>query len=219
MDSDKRTGIQISHQPVGKEISVVGGGIKISASEKPLSTSFVTDWGKIYILLDCSGSMKRAKLDQAKTGIINFTRDAFKKGYRVGFIKFSDQAEHLSEPTNDISVLHNVMHDLRGSGATNLMDAIKTAHLKLKGHTSTKVMVIATDGMPDNIKSSLEAADNAKADGIEIITIGTDDADKGFLKNLASRTELSSKVTSDKFSDAISAASLLLMSPKGIVPR
>jgi Mg-chelatase subunit ChlD len=220
MDNDKKTGIQLSRQPATREISVVGGGIKINASEKPIASSFVSDSGWIYMILDCSGSMKRAKLDQARSGIISFTRDAFKKGYRVGFIKFSDQEDHLCGPTDNLDVLQNAMKDLRGSGSTNLTDALKTAHLKLKDFTTgTKVMIIATDGMPDNVKSSLEAAGNAKADGIEIITIGTDDANKDFLTKLASRTELSSKVSSDKFSDAIAQASLLLMSPKGIVPK
>jgi hypothetical protein len=79
--------------------------------------------------------------------------------------------------------------------------------------------MLRRDGMPDNSKSTLEAANHAKAEGIEIITIGTDDADKEFLKKLASRTELSNKVTSDKFADAITAASLLLMSPKDILPK
>jgi molecular chaperone DnaK len=214
-----KTGIQIFHQPTPKEISVVDGGIKISASEKPITGSFAANTGRIYILLDCSGSMKRSKLDKAKLGIVNFSRDALKKGYQVGLISFSDQAEHLCEPAAEIETLQKAMQGLRGFESTNMTDAIKTAHLKLKDFNSTKVMLIATDGMPDNSKSTLEAANQAKAEGIEIITIGTDDADKEFLKKLASRTELSTKVTSEKFADAITAASLLLMSPKDILPK
>lgn len=220
MDNEKRTGIQISHEPTHEEISIVSGGIKIAASEKPIASNFAVNWGWIYILLDCSGSMKkRQKLDQAKVGIIDFAKDAFKKEYHVGFIKFSDEAELLSEPTNNIDILQNKIKDVKAVGSTNMTAAIKIAHSKLKSFTGTKVMVIATDGMPDNVKSSLEAANNAKADGIDILTIGTDDADKEFLKKLASRTELSTKVSSDKFAQAISKASLLLMSPKSIQPK
>jgi tRNA 2-selenouridine synthase SelU len=100
-----KTGIQIFQKPTPKEISVVDGGIKISASEKPITGSFAENAGKIYVLLDCSGSMKRSKLDQAKSGIVNFSRDALKKGYQVGLISFSDQAEHLCEPAADIETL------------------------------------------------------------------------------------------------------------------
>ena len=73
--------------------------------------------------------------------------------------------------------------------------------------------------MPDSVKSSLEEAQKAKSAGIDIIAIGTDDADKKYLQKLASRTELSSKVTSEKFAQAISDASLLLMSPKPLQPK
>ncbi len=219
MDSEKRTGIQISLRPNNAELSIDGGGIKIVASEKPIVTSFVTDWGKIYILLDCSGSMKREKLEQAKVGITDFSRDAFKKHYYVGLVKFSGKVEHLCEPTNNIENLQNILKGIRAGGATNLTQAIKIAHSKLKDFTGSKVMVIATDGMPDEVKSSLIAANNAKGDGVEIITIGTDDADMEFLKMLASRTELSNKVASDMWAQAISESSLLLMSPKSIIPK
>lgn len=219
MESEKRTGIQISHKPNNAEITVAGGGIKINASDKPVVTRFVADWGKIYVLLDCSGSMKREKLDQAKTGISDFTKDAFKKHYYVGLIKFASKAEHLCEPTNNLENLQNILKGIRSGGSTNLTAAIKMAHLKLKDFSGSKVIVIATDGMPDEVKSSLIAANDAKADGIEIITIGTDDADVDFLKMLASRTELSNKVSSDRWAQAISESSLLLMSPKSIIPK
>ncbi|MDD5703467.1 MAG: VWA domain-containing protein [Dehalococcoidales bacterium] len=226
MDIERNTGIQISRQQGGKEISIVSGGIKIVASEKPISTSFVLRSGRVYILLDCSGSMRGKKLEQAKRGIIEFTRDALNKGYKVGMVKFSDKAQLICEPTTDIAVLQGKVDEFQASGGTNLAAAIKMAHEKLTGPESTKesggstrVLVVATDGMPDNIKSSLMAANKAKDDGIEIITIGTDDADKEFLKVLASRTELSTKVSSDNLAQAISDASLLLMSPKGIIPR
>jgi uncharacterized protein with von Willebrand factor type A (vWA) domain len=219
MNSEKGTGIQISNQSTGQEISVIGGGIKIKASEKPIATRFAVNWGWLYIVLDCSGSMRvKQKLDQASLGIIDFARDAFKKDYRVGLIKFSDRADLLLEPTNNIDLLQNQIQNVKAVGSTNMTAAIKIAHSQLKALTGTRVIVVATDGMPDNIKSSLEAAGKAKADGIEIMTIGTDDAEKEFLKKLASRTELGTKVSSDMFAKAISGASLLLPGPKSIQP-
>ncbi len=217
MGSEKRTGIQITQTPIHKEVSIVSGGIKIEASEKPIATNFAIKEGWLYILLDCSGSMRKGqKLDQAKLGIIEFAKDAFKKGYRLGFIRFSDEAEVLFEPTGNLNTLQNIIQGLKAVGSTNMTAAIKTAHTKLKGFPGTKVIVIATDGMPDNVRSSLEAAQKAKADGIDIISIGTEDADQEYLMKLASRTELSSKVSSDKLAQAITDASLLLTSPKSL---
>jgi Mg-chelatase subunit ChlD len=220
MESEKRTGIQISNAPIQQQVSIVNGGIRIAASEKPIATNFTIKEGRVFLLLDTSGSMrKNQKLDQAKAGIIDFATDAFKKNYRVGLIRFSDEAEILCEPTGNIVILQNIIQSLKAVGSTNMTAALHIAHSKLKEFSGTKVMVIATDGMPDNVKSSLEAAAKAIADGIDIITIGTDDADKEYLKKLASRTELSSKVTSDKFAQAISDASLLLTSPKSLQPK
>lgn len=219
MDSEKRTGLQISGKPNNTDIALTSGGIKISASEKPIAASFVVDWGKIYVLLDSSGSMKRGKIDQAKLGILKFAKDAFIKNYRVGLIRFSTDVEHLCEPSDNIEILQKKIQDIRANGSTNLTVAIQIAHSKLKDFPGTRVMVIATDGMPDDYKSSLAAAGIAKADGIEIITIGTDEADEDFLRSIASRTELSSKVSSEKWAQAISESSLLLESPKSIVPK
>jgi uncharacterized protein YegL len=219
MESEKRTGIQISQAAGNKEVSIVDGGIKISASEKPVASSFAVKWGRIYVLLDCSGSMKGKKIDQARQGTIDFARDAIKKEYKVGVIKFSGKAEHLCEPTSDIEEIKNSIKDLRASGSTNLTAALKIAREKLKGIDNPRVIVVATDGMPDSVKGSLVAANAAKDDGIDIITIGTDDADREFLKLLASRSELSAKVSSENLARAIYDASLLLMSPKSIIPK
>jgi hypothetical protein len=59
----------------------------------------------------------------------------------------------------------------------------------------------------------------AKADKIDIITIGTDDADQTFLKNLASSTQLGSKVSREAFSSTISSSVKLLPLPKRIAKR
>jgi Mg-chelatase subunit ChlD len=219
MDSEKRTGIQITQQPANREISIVNGGLKIMASEKPLNSSLAVDWGRVYFLLDCSGSMKGPKLDLARVGIVDFARDAFNKQYLVGLIKFSDRADLISEPVQEIEKLQDGLRGIRAGGSTNLTAAVNLALAKLKDISGARVIVVATDGMPDSAKGSLAAADIVKAAGIEIITIGTDDANLEFLKKLASRTELSSRVASDMFGKAISSASLLLMSPRSIQPR
>jgi hypothetical protein len=50
--------------------------------------------------------------------------------------------------------------------------------------------MIITDGMPDSENAALEAAKNAKMAGIEIMAIGTDDANQEFLDKLVSREGL-----------------------------
>jgi uncharacterized protein YegL len=219
MEIQERNSLEISPKLSGREVTIVGRGIKIEASEKPISASFTVNWGRVYIALDCSRSMKGKYLNQARLGIWGFAKDAFKKGYLVGLIKFSDKAEHLCEPTNDISILQNCMQEVRASGGTNMTDAITLAHSMLKKFTGTRAVVIATDGMPDDVETSLRAARLAKVGGIDILTIGTDCADQEFLKKLASRAELSARVSGEMFAQAISNASLLLTSPRNYSTR
>jgi Mg-chelatase subunit ChlD len=214
MADEEKKEIQIRNG--ASEVAIINGQIKIAASEKPVASKFVVDSGQIYMLIDCSGSMKGVKTDQARSGTIDFVRDALKKGYQIGLITFGDDARLLSGPVADIQVMQIALKNIRAGGSTNLTAALKLAHAKLKNFAGTKVIVVVTDGMPDSVKRSLEEAELIKRDQIDIITVGTDDADREFLKKLASRSELSTKVTNDRFSQAISDASFLLSSPKSI---
>jgi Mg-chelatase subunit ChlD len=216
---EKQKGIEIIKQPKSSGISLIGGGIRINASDKPIESHFKENWGKVYMVLDCSGSMAGDKLDQAKLGILDFAKDAIKKEYLVGLIKFNTRASHLCEPTKDINPLKIQLQGIVAAGSTNMTEAIGLAHENLKKLDGSRVMVIATDGQPDNVDASLKEGDAAKKNGIEIIMIGTDDAVQEFLKKLASRSELGTKVSKDMFAKAISSAHLLLPSPRTIVPK
>jgi hypothetical protein len=100
-----------------------------------------------------------------------------------------------------------------------MAQAIKMAHDLLKKLDTTRVILIATDGIPDNANDALLEGLKAKEDKIDIITIGTDDANQEFLKRLATRADLGKKVTREVFSQAISSASNLLPPPKSISKR
>jgi len=169
----------------------------------------------LYLLIDCSGSMGGQKLAQAKRGAINFAGDARSKGYSVGLIKFNSIVAHLCEPQQEISALNHYLERMNADGSTNMTDAILIALQKLEGRKGYRVMVIVTDGMPDSQATALEAARQAKANGIDILTIGTDDADRDFLAKLASKTELSVKVTRDRLEQGITSMAKMLPDKRG----
>jgi hypothetical protein len=74
-------------------------------------------------------------------------------------------------------------------------------------------VVIVTDGLSNDNAAALDAADSLKKRGVDIICIGTDDADARFLKELAIRSDLATHVSSRELRSAISGASHLL--PQG----
>ena len=169
--------------------------------------------GVVFLLLDVSGSMED-KLCQAKSGALGFAKDAIGKGYAVGVILFGSSASLLSPPCNDLSSLKVYIEKISISGSTNMAHAIQLGVEQHQGKHGQRVLVIVTDGAPDDREATLDAAKIAKVAGIDIITIGTDGADIQFLKLLASRTELAMAVAQNRLAVGMASAAKLLIGKK-----
>jgi len=197
-------GIEITKHSEDSRIAISQRGVEIRYEGKPVSMAART--GFVYLVVDCSGSMAGDKLNQAKKGSLNFAKDALVKGYLTGLIQFDSSAVHLCEPQREISILDQYLKKIEAGDETHMSKAIHLAYEKLKDRVEARAMVIVTDGMPngpDDPEASLKAAENAKKKGIDIITIGTDDADLKFLKKLATRAELGIKVSREQLERSI----------------
>lgn len=203
--------VEIVRHSKDNHIAISQRGVEIRYEGKPVSME--TGTGYVYLVVDCSGSMEGNKLNQAKKGALRFAKDALIKGYSTGLIQFDSSATHLCEPTREISVLEQCLRKIELGDATYMAEAIYLAHQRLKDKLGVRVMVVVTDGMPngpDDPEASLRAGEAAKKRGVEIITIGTDDADRKFLKELASRTELGIKVSRKRFEQGIASSAKML---------
>lgn len=167
----------------------------------------------VFLLIDCSGSMAGYKLEQAKSGAVDFAEDALRKDYLVGLIEFADTASCLCEPTQDISSLRRNIQSLLVDGGTNMTDALQLGVERLALINGMRAIVVVTDGMPNDPTGVLSVARRAKDNGIEIIAIGTDDADRGFLSKLTSRSDLTMKVSSQLLAQSIASAAKMLPKP------
>jgi Mg-chelatase subunit ChlD len=173
------------------------------------------------------------KFAKSKLGAVGFAKEAISRGYSVGLIGFYGIANHICEPTKDIGLLQSHIDRLRakkagkarrfvgvfhtGEYGTNIAAAIRVARKGLTNRTGPKAVVVITDGQPNargDPNTTLKAGRRATSDGIDIITIGTDDADQRFLKKLASATELSMKVSREAFQETIVSAANLLSDGK-----
>lgn len=209
----KIIGIRVIKTQGSAELAMITGGTE-STTQGNINFQFKNSKGMVYLVVDCSGSMEGQKMSQVKKGILEFAQDAIKNEYLVGLIKFDSSATHLCEPKYDIGDLSAYLDRMDANGSTNMAAAITMAHEYLGDSKYTRVMVIATDGRPDKTQSALQAGKAAKNDGIDIITIGTDDADLAFLKKLATSEELGTKVSNEQFGKAIASAYLLLPAPE-----
>ena len=98
-----------------------------------------------------------------------------------------------------------------------MAEGIRLAHMRLQPRTGAKAIIVITDGQPNapgDPIATLNAGDAAKKDGIDIITIGTDQADQWFLKKLASRADLGMKVSTEDLQETIIHSTQLLSSGK-----
>lgn len=209
-------GIEITERKARGHDLVPSGGIEIKYDSQPVNRVYKAS-GYVYLVVDCSGSMAGDKLLQATRGALNFAKDALAKNYLTGVIQFHSSSKLICELGKDIRALEKKLNNIELGDTTHMADAIRLAHKKLKDMTGNLAMVIVTDGMPngpEDPQATLTAGKMAKNNGIDIITIGTDDADYAFLKQLASRSELSTKVSRDNLAKAIESASKLLPAPK-----
>jgi Mg-chelatase subunit ChlD len=91
-----------------------------------------------------------------------------------------------------------------------MAEAVQVGADHLSSISGMRTLVVVTDGMPDNPSAVLDIAARAKTSGIEIIAIGTDDADRDFLDKLASRSELMVKSPREMLAQSIVSAAKML---------
>lgn len=168
-----------------------------------------------YLLIDCSSSMGGDKIRQAREGATGFIATSAQKGYKVGIISFASIAKHLLEPEGHLTRKQSLLKNIEPGGTTNMAAAIGLGIEKLHKQPGFRVLCIVTDGMPDDVPDALAAASTAKRAGIEILVIGTDDADHAFLERLATRKDLAQKVATHELTAGITSAARLLKGGPG----
>jgi molecular chaperone DnaK (HSP70)/uncharacterized protein YegL len=146
---------------------------------------------RLYLLLDVSASMTGPPLEEAQTAAREFLAKCDFTTMEVGLISFSTLVALQAQATSNVRRLHAAVHRLEAQGSTNLTDALEMARGQLVSSDRRRYVVILTDGYPDAPESAVEQALKARGQGIEIVAIGTGDADRDYLSRLASSEQAS----------------------------
>lgn len=140
----------------------------------------------VALLIDCSGSMAGDKIEHAKKAAISFI-DNFKGSQgEIGVITFPEGiVHHLS---SDFHSIKNKIKLFTAYNGTPMTEALMEAHQQMLTHQGfERVIILLTDGSPDNQSSAEMEAKEAKRKGIRIITIGVGlGVNKEFLIRIAS---------------------------------
>jgi Ca-activated chloride channel family protein len=160
------------------------------------------------LVIDRSGSMAGAKTTYASSGAWDFSQAALNKGYRIATIDFATGAAITCAPSRGAADVRRGCFANSVTGSTEMHEGLRLA--SSLGPQAGDTIVVVTDGAVDEPQATLALGAKLKSSGIEILAIGTDDADKSFLSQLASRPDLGIKVLSNNLRQAITDASKLL---------
>lgn len=218
-DSDKRgTASAVTRRKVllaTGALGVAGGagfgaGIAAGRDFEELCEAVPND---VVLVIDRSGSMRgdpdgdgNTKLDDVKraaTGFVNRLTD----NDHVGLVSFNESASLDEQLTSDHSNVETAINGLSAGGSTNIGQAVDTAHGELTSSRdrpdANDVMVLLSNGLPNRGTDPEDEADEAKNDGIRLITIAFgEDADDSLMQRMASDP------TSDNFFDAPTGADI-----------
>ena len=163
--------------------------------------------GTVYLVLDHSTSMADpGKMDQLRQGALRFFLEAVQRDHAVGAVAFSRSADLVYRAGIDAHRFWQRLHALRPYGRTAMADGLRLALWRLRFRRGRKVVVLLTDGMPDDREATLDAARLARARGVTLIPVGMGAADFAFLASLAGRPELARHVEVREVADALEQA-------------
>ncbi|MBQ7199434.1 MAG: Hsp70 family protein [Selenomonadaceae bacterium] len=140
----------------------------------------------IVLLLDNSGSMWNS-LDTAKDACQKLISEMIDTSiHRVAFATFETNVHLHSHLTNNQQQLINAINSVEVGGSTNMTDAFEIAYQEISRRKAEPLVIIVTDGMPDNSSTTTNKAEQLKRDGVKISAIGAGKVDHQYLASLAS---------------------------------
>lgn len=177
----KKSGRAVSKQAKSNPSSLAITNEKLQNAESDI----------VYLLLDRSGSMGGFKLQQMKDGAIAFAKEAIGNNKAVGMVTFDTYVNHLIRPTKNIDEKFiDKINGIENGWSTDLTSALRAVKSYFTSRRNKRTICVVTDGMPDNVQTSLAVARDCKREGIKIIAIGVDGAKEEFLKELSSEEGL-----------------------------
>lgn len=129
----------------------------------------------IIVAVDRSGSMVHGdKIGKAKNAATAFVTNILNKipQSQIGVIGFSNDSNVYIEPTNNLQNLKNAINKIDLWDRTFTATGVNKARQMLNSmNTKNKVLVIITDGKPEDSWEASVAMASARSEGIKIITL------------------------------------------------
>jgi len=209
-------GQTLSRQELDRKLGLIRpDGSSALSNQRPPTLSVR---GEAWLLIDVSGSMSGMAIDEAKGGALEFFNEMRSSGTKTGLISFECQARIRVEPGTSDTEARKSVHQLYAGGSTNMTSALRLAFDRLRSQKGSRLVVVVSDGMPDEPDTALATARSMVESGIEIQTIGTRDADRAFLEKLSGKPERVQMTTPQGLRSAIKNQARLANSSHAALP-
>lgn len=153
----------------------------------------VVDPVSIVFAVDVSGSMRGAPTKKACAAFEGFIGKFNMQTTQIAVVAFADRTKKVCDLTNLPSKLTSAVDKIRSyslnCGAGTSAIPFQKAQEMLQPQTGKRFIVALTDGQWYDETKAIKHAQKCKDAGIEIVAIGFSDADKAFLKKIASSDE------------------------------
>jgi molecular chaperone DnaK (HSP70) len=139
------------------------------------------------LTIDVSGSMQGSKLAEAKAACLGFIDELERAGLadRVAVVSFGSDARTILGLGGSSAATRRAVEALSIEGSTNLAAGLRCADAELAAHAGRRVVVVLTDGEPDDRASALTVRGRLVESGVEVIARGVAGADEAFLDELS----------------------------------
>ncbi|NQU43019.1 VWA domain-containing protein [bacterium] len=104
--------------------------------------------GSIALVLDVSGSMNGAPIEELKRSATDFIGDGSEKGLTFSLISFSDKADILVPLSRDGASLQSAVRGLATQNLTNMPEGLQYGNDSLRTAEGQRTVVLFTDGLP-----------------------------------------------------------------------
>jgi molecular chaperone DnaK len=141
----------------------------------------------VALVIDVSGSMEGAKLAQAKAACRGFVDELEQAGAgdRVAVVAFGSTATLVARVGDEPRLARRALDAVASAGSTNMAAGLAAAEGELGEQAGARVVVLLTDGYPDDEAATLSARARLIERDVQIVARGVDGANAAFVRRLS----------------------------------
>ena len=138
----------------------------------------------VVLVVDRSGSMAGAPLEDTKKAVSNFVKSV-EDSIRIGLVAFDDSAEVIAPISDNRTPILQGINSIYDRGGTSIYLGLQQAGVELEGESGKKIVILLSNGA-DGDASRIDAVlEDLKRKKIYVYTIGFGGADTEYLSYIA----------------------------------